>query len=128
MKCKILALSVLLAGSSVASMAQTTIQKGSDNIFVGVGVGAMSIINDGINTPTFNMNISVGKYLTPSWGVRAQIGGAWQTLSKVQYTNYTESNKLFDEINLDGMLNVTNLIGATLSHLFLFLNRIVLFS
>ena len=112
MKCKILALSVLLAGSSVASMAQTTIQKGSDNIFVGVGVGAMSIINDGINTPTFNMNISVGKYLTPSWGVRAQIGGAWQTLSKVQYTNYTESNKLFGEINLDGMLNVTNLIGG----------------
>jgi OOP family OmpA-OmpF porin len=115
MKYKVLSLSLLLAGAcATTSFAQDTnytIPKGSDNIFVGVGVGAMSVINDGFNTPTFNFNVSLGKYITPSWGVRGQVSGLWQTLNK-QDNGYSKHCKEFGEINLDAMFNLTNAIGG----------------
>ena len=71
MKAKFLTLSILLAGSCVFANAQEKknyyTKKASDNIFVGVGVGGMSVLNGGLNTPTMNFNLQVGKYITPTW-------------------------------------------------------------
>ncbi|WP_418697451.1 OmpA family protein [Bacteroides sp.] len=115
MKSKLIIASLLLAGACATLNAQEKTKyytdKASDNIFVGVGVGGMAVINDGINTPTMNFNISVGKYITPVWGVRGQIGGIWQSLDD-QDSGYHRYCKKFGEINLDAMLNLINLFGG----------------
>ena len=68
MKAKFLTLSILLAGSCVLANAQEKknyyTKKASDNIFVGVGIGGMSVLNGGLNTPTMNFNLQIGKYIT----------------------------------------------------------------
>ena len=69
----------------------------------------MSVFNDGMNSPTLNLNVKVGKYITPVWGVRAEIAGAWQSLEKQEYTGYHDYCKMFGEINLDATLSLTNL-------------------
>ena len=123
MKIKFLALSVMLASASVFANAQETenyyTKKATDNIFFGFGIGGMSVINGGVNSPTLNLNIQLGKYITPTWGVRAEISGLWQSLeeqdngwfvtNKERYKDYC---KMFGELNLDAMLNVTNWIGG----------------
>ena len=114
MKNKFIALSLLLAGACISVNAQETekyyTKKWTNNIFVGAGVGAMSPLNDGLN-PTFNFNISLGKYITPTWGVRGQFSGLWQKLGE-QETGYKGDTKSFAELNFDAMLNVTNLLGG----------------
>lgn len=112
MKSKLIIASLLLAGACATVGAQEKAkyytEKGSDNIFVGVGVGGMAVFNDGLNTPTFNFNVSVGKYITPVWAVRAQIGGMWQSLDDQDF-GYHNYCKKFGELNLDAMLNLGNL-------------------
>ena len=114
MKNKLIALSLLLAGACTSINAQEAenyyTKKWTDNIFVGAGVGVMSPLNDGFN-PTFNFNISLGKYITPTWGVRAQFSGLSQKIEK-QDTGFAGDTKSFAELNFDAMLNVTNLIGG----------------
>lgn len=124
MKAKFLTLSILLAGSCVFANAQEKknyyTKKASDNIFVGVGVGGMSVLNGGLNTPTMNFNLQVGKYITPTWGVRGEVSGLWQSLdnqdnsyfNKSANSEYHNYCKKFGEINLDAMLNVTTLFGG----------------
>ena len=115
MKNKFIALSLLLAGACTSINAQEAenyyTKKWTDNIFVGAGVGAMSTLNDGLN-PTFNFNISLGKYITPTWGVRGQFSGLWQKIGQQEETNFAGDTKTFAELNFDAMLNVTNLIGG----------------
>ena len=115
MKSKLIIASLLLAGACVTVSAQEKTkyytEKASDNIFLGVGVGGMSVINDGFNTPTMNFNISLGKYITPVWGVRGQLGGLWQSLDD-QDSGYHRYCKKFGEVNLDAMLNLINLFGG----------------
>ena len=115
MKSKLLILSMLFAGASVTANAQEAenyyTKKWTDNIFVGAGVGAMSTFNDGMNT-TFNFNISVGKYITPVWGTRLQFGGFQQKIGKQKETQFAGDTTTALEFNLDGMLNLTNLIGG----------------
>ena len=114
MKNKFIALSLLLTGACATINAQEAenyyTKKWTNNIFVGAGVGVMSPLNDGLN-PTFNFNISAGKYITPTWGVRGQFSGLWQKLGE-QETGYKGETKTFAELNFDAMLNVTNLIGG----------------
>ena len=123
MKIKFLALSVIMAGASMFANAQETenyyTKKATDNIFFGFGIGGMSVINGGFNTPTLNLNIQLGKYITPTWGVRAEISGLWQSLDKQDHgwfetnkTKYSNYCKMFGELNLDAMLNVTNWLGG----------------
>ena len=123
MKIKFLALSVIMAGASMFANAQETenyyTKKATDNIFFGFGIGGMSVINGGFNTPTLNLNIQLGKYITPTWGVRAEISGLWQSLEKQEYswdvlnqTEYENYCKMFGELNMDAMLNVTNWLGG----------------
>lgn len=124
MKAKILTLSILLAFSCVLANAKEKknyyTKKASDNIFLGLGVGGMSVLNDGFNTPTFNFNIQLGKYITPTWGVRGVAGGLWQSLDDQDRNffniganrGYHKYCKKFGEINLDAMLNLTTLFGG----------------
>lgn len=115
MKNKFFIASLLLAGACVTMNAQEKdryyTEKGSDNIYVGAGVGMMSIINDGMNTPTFNFNVMVGKYINPVWGVRGVVGGLWQSLD-AQDNGYNRYCKKFAEVNLDATLNLINLFGG----------------
>ena len=114
MKKTLIALSVLLAGTCAHVNAQEAenyyTKKWTDNIFVGAGIGGMAVFNDGMNT-TFNFNISAGKYITPTWGVRAQFGGFQQKIGE-QNTGFAGDTKTSLEFNLDAMLNLTNLIGG----------------
>lgn len=110
MKYKFLALSLVLASSLFVANAQEKeeCKKKSSNIYVGAGIGAMSVINSGLNSPTLNLNIKVGKYITPVWGIRAEVAGLWQSL-ETQEHNYYDYCKKFVEFNLDGTLSLTNL-------------------
>ena len=123
MKIKFLALSVIMTGASMFANAEETdkyyTKKATDNIFIGVGVGGMSVINGGLNTPTLNFNIQVGKYITPTWGIRGEISGLWQSLDEQDHgwfetgtKKYYDYCKMFGELNLDAMLNVTNWLGG----------------
>lgn len=123
MKLKALALSIALAAGVFAANAQTA-YKGND-VFVGIGGGVISTYNHDFNTPAFYGNIMVGKYITPVWGVRAVIGGPFQTLdasSNNAYLNlpsstehYSVKNKLFGELNIDGMVNFSNIFADDLA-------------
>ena len=124
MKAKFLTLSILLAGSCVLANAQEKknyyTKKASDNIFVGVGIGGMSVLNGGLNTPTMNFNLQIGKYITPTWGVRGEVSGLWQSLDnqdnsyfdKGTNSEYHKYCKKFGEINLDGMVSLRALFGG----------------
>ena len=122
MKLKALALSIALVAGVFGANAQTA-YKGND-VFVGIGGGIISVYNGGFNTPSVYGNIMVGKYITPVWGVRAVIGGPFQTLDAVDGnainygqmgTIYSAKNKLFGEINLDGMINFSNIFAEDLA-------------
>ena len=113
MKSKLIILSMLFAGVCATANAQDAkenyyTKKWTDNIYMGAGFGAMAVFNDGMNTPTFNFNISVGKQITPVWGTRLQFGGLWQSLDQ-QEGNYHEYCKKFGEFNLDLTMSLTNL-------------------
>ena len=122
MKLKALALSIALAAGMFAANAQTA-TKGND-VFVGLGGGVITTFNGGMNTPAFYGNIMVGKYITPVWGVRAVIGGPFQTLDEKDgnATNfgelgqlYSKKNKLFGELNADVLLNISNIFADDLA-------------
>ena len=122
MKLKALALSIALAAGVFAANAQTA-YKGND-VFIGIGGGISSVYNGGFNSPAVYGNIMVGRYITPVWGVRAVIGGPFQTLdmkegNAVNYGPHNEiysaKNKLFGELNIDGMINFSNIFAEDLA-------------
>ena len=108
MKYNFLALTLVLASSFSAINAQSNENKRPSNIYIGGSIGAMSVFNDGMNSPTLNINIKAGKYISPVWGIRAEVGGAWQSLEKQDF-NYSDYCKKFVEFNLDATLSLTNL-------------------
>jgi outer membrane protein OmpA-like peptidoglycan-associated protein len=121
MKLKALALSIALAAGMFAANAQTA-YKGND-VFVGIGGGIISVYNGGFNTPNVYGNIMVGKYITPVFGVRGVIGGPFQTLDAKAGNAYSGNvnepvafkNQLFGEINIDGMVNFSNIFADDLA-------------
>ena len=120
MKLKFLALSLALAGVSVSAVAKDD-EKCKD-FFVGGGVGVISTMTPGFNTPSFYANLQFGKYITPVWGVRGVLGGPFQTLDANE-GNATEidgavrayKNKKFGEFNADAMFNISNLFADDLA-------------
>ena len=114
MKNKIIALSLILAGTCASINAQEAksnyyTQKWTDNIFVGAGVGVLGVFNDGMNS-TFNLNISAGKYFTPVYGARIQFGGFSQKIGYQDKTGFEGDTQTTFEFNLDGMVDLTNVI------------------
>lgn len=116
MKYKFLTLSLLLAGACATMNAQSTkdnyyTPKWSNNIFVSVGGGIHAINNDGFNKVAPHFNISLGKLITPTWGVRAQVNGLTQHLC-MQDVKYYEHNKNYIGGNIDAMLNLSTLFAG----------------
>ena len=106
MKSKLVIASLLLAGACAANLnAQEKTNyytpKWSDNIFVSVGGGIHSINNDGFNKLAPHFSVSVGKLITPTWGVRAQFNG----VTPVSYTHLCLEHR----ITLYGMIIKRNL-------------------
>lgn len=122
MKLKIFAVSIAMMAGVLSVNAQTATK--CHDIFVGVSGGVSTVFTPDINTPAVYGNIMVGKYITPVWGVRGVIGGPFMTLDandKNAYMGgnvndrYSMSNKLFGELNLDGMLNISNIFADDLA-------------
>ncbi len=115
MKYKFLTLSLLLAGVCATTIkAQETnyyTPKWSDNIFISVGGGIHSVANDGFNRISPNFSISLGKYITPTWGIRGQVNGIWQSLC-LQEIGYHEPNKNYVGANIDAMVNLSSLFAG----------------
>ncbi|OKZ07739.1 MAG: hypothetical protein BHV75_16765 [Bacteroides oleiciplenus] len=121
MKSKLVILSLLLSGAVAVANAQTKekyySESWKDNIFISVGVGAQAGANPDTKfgkTVTPLINLSVGKYISPIWGVRGQIYG-WQSKQETAYPfldldNRTERKENYVGLNADAMLNLTNLI------------------
>ena len=106
MKSKLVIASLLLAGACAANLnAQEKTNyytpKWSDNIFVSVGGGVHAINNDGFNKLAPHFSVSVGKLITPTWGVRAQFNGVTQHLCLDN--SYWEHNKTYFGGNIDAM-------------------------
>ena len=110
MKFNFLLSSFLFAATGVAVANAQEGPKWTDNIYVNFGVGGMTVINDGINSPTLNAHVQLGKFITPTWGVRAELGGLWQSL-ETQNSGYHKYCKKFGELNLDATLNLNGLFG-----------------
>ena len=115
MKSKLMIASLLLAGACAANLnAQEKTNyytpKWSDNIFVSVGGGIHSINNDGFNKIAPHFSVSVGKLITPTWGVRAQVNGITQHLCLDDA--YWEHNKTYVGGNIDAMINLSTLFAG----------------
>ena len=115
MKSKLVIASLLLAGACAANLnAQEKTNyytpKWSDNIFVSVGGGVHAINNDGFNKLAPHFSVSVGKLITPTWGVRAQFNGVTQHLCLDN--SYWEHNKTYFGGNIDAMINLSTLFAG----------------
>ncbi len=133
MKNKLVILSFLLAGSSVAATAQDKgpffSERFKDNIFISVGVGGQACMNpDNMDyglgksiTPL--INISVGKLFNPTWGVRFQGAGLWSSLYSTHLNGvetitggvkntYYQENKHYFTLRADGLFNLSNAIAG----------------
>ena len=124
MKLKFLALSLALAAATVSVNAKND-EKCKD-YFLGGGVGIISTMTPGFNSPAFYADIQFCKYLTPVWGVRGVVAGPFQTLDAndsnacldaAQTTRYSAKNKKFGELNFDAMFNISNLFADDLAKL-----------
>lgn len=124
MKLKFLALSLALATVSVAAVAKDD-DKCKD-FFVGGGVGIISTMTPGFNTPAFYADVQFGKYITPVWGVRGVLAGPFQTLDANSHNaymagisgqQYSAKNKKFGELNVDGIVNISNIFADDLAKL-----------
>lgn len=114
MKYNFLALSLLLAGASATLNAQEAksqyyTNKWTDNIFVSAGAGVHSVYNDGFNKVTPVISLSVGKYITPTWGVRGVLRG-WS--QKLTMDDNTSCKKNYLAGNLDAMVNLSTLFAG----------------
>lgn len=136
MKNKLIVLSLLFAGAFGNTYAQENTKqkyvasKWSDNFFISVGGGAQVMTNpDNLDLAKFgesvspHVTLSLGKLITPVWGVRAQLTG-WQTKLNTDYNisfyeyfyeqkKYREYDaKKFITLNADAMFNLSNFFAG----------------
>jgi outer membrane protein OmpA-like peptidoglycan-associated protein len=119
MKSKLVILSLLLAGAASTVSAQTKekyyCESWKDNFFVSVGAGIQATANPDTkfgSSITPLVNVSLGKYVTPVWGIRGQVYG-WKSQQKTSYP-FLGGDKVkrvenYIGANLDGLVNLTNL-------------------
>lgn len=125
MKTKSVIMAAVMAGTVCSAAAQEEKEKyysesWKDNFFISVGVGVQGTTNPDTKfgkTISPLVNVSVGKLITPVWGVRGQVYG-WS--SKME-TNYpfasvngpvVERKENYVGVNLDAMVNLINLFGG----------------
>lgn len=120
MKNKLVILSLLLAGATATVSAQEKekfySESWKNNIFISVGGGAQATTNPDTKfgkSVTPLVNVSLGKFINPIWGFRGQVYG-WQSKQMTAYPFLTLDNRVkrkenYVGVNLDGMMNLTNL-------------------
>ncbi|MEQ3084109.1 OmpA family protein, partial [Bacteroides cellulosilyticus] len=119
MKSKLVILSLLLSGATIAN-AQTKekyySESWKDNFFISVGVGGQVVTNPSNFDYGFGesitplVNISLGKFFSPVWGIRGQVAG-WSGKLHTQYPfenvgkdeNWYNYKKKFVALNADAM-------------------------
>lgn len=121
MKTKLVLLTAVMAGSALSVSAQEgkkyVSESWKDNFFISVGAGIQGTPNPDTKfgksiTPL--INVSVGKLITPVWGVRAQ-GYGWSSklVTDYPFADYNGAEvtrkETYAGINVDGMVNLTNL-------------------
>ncbi|MDO4163103.1 MAG: OmpA family protein [Bacteroides sp.] len=126
MKSKLVILSLLLSGVATFADAQTKekyySESWKDNWFLSVGVGAQAGTNpdsDFGKTVAPLINVSLGKYISPVWGIRGQVYG-WQSKQKTAYpfldqetvVSRTKRKENYIGLNADAILNLSNLFGG----------------
>lgn len=121
MKSKLVIASLLLAGATTVSAQNKDkyySESWKDNIFVSVGAGVQGTTNpdtDFGKSVTPLINVSLGKFINPIWGFRGQVYG-WQSKQETAYpfgsvagSQAVERKENYFGVNLDGMVNLTNL-------------------
>lgn len=134
MKSKLVILSLLMAGAAVTVTAQTKekffSEKAGDNIFISIGGGAQvstngeNFDNSWAKAITPKLTLSLGKWITPVWGVRGQVA-AWKTAVRTDFANYTadangnvvygdvqEYNKNMVNVYADALFNLSHAIAG----------------
>lgn len=127
MKLKFIAIAAAMASCIFTANAQQEEKLGND-IFMAVSGGVMSPVTTTadntlrLNTPGFYASLELGKYFTPVWGGRIVLGAGDQKydlankaiLDQNLLANYWNNHGYpvtFGEINLDGMLNFSQLFS-----------------
>ena len=118
MRSKLVILSLMLAAFATVATAQTKgryyAESAKDNYFISVGVGGQKIVNPNAsdNSMTPAVNISVGKLISPVWGVRGMVSGFNQKLYsdfhawKPDFTT-EELNKSVVTLRAEGLVNLS---------------------
>lgn len=125
MKLKFIAIAAAMASCIFTANAQQEEKLGND-IFMAVSGGVMSPVtttannNLRLNTPGFYASLELGKYFTPVWGGRIVLGAGDQKYDlqnstwDIQGSDFWNNHGYpvtFGEINLDGMLNFSQLFS-----------------
>lgn len=83
------------------------------NTFVSVGAGVQTLAKSGGNLDPLaaagpQLNLSVGKWLLPFWGIRASVFGGYSSWGRVTVKNGLQADRLNSYIGgrVEGMLNV----------------------
>lgn len=125
MKLKFIAIAAAMASCIFTANAQQEEKLGND-IFMAVSGGVMSPVTTTatntlrLNTPGFYASLELGKYFTPVWGGRIVLGAGNQRYDLENRTWDIQGSDFwnnfgypvtFGEINLDGMLNFSQLFS-----------------
>lgn len=92
-------------------------KKLGNDVWIGVNGGVISTTTTRFNTPQLYVGIEVGKWLTPAWGARVGVAGLSQYYDKqggswlVQSQNLWSKKQYFGELNIDGILNISQAIS-----------------
>lgn len=117
-------LATLFAGAVLSASAQDekkfACDSWKDNFFISIGAGVQGTTNPDSKlgeTITPLVNVSLGKLITPVWGVRGQVYG-WSSKMVTDYPFESvkgpkvERKENYIGFNLDGMMNLINLFGG----------------
>ena len=111
---KFIVIIVALVSCVFTASAQEKEKLGND-IWIGANAGILSTQNSSQAQPYFS--IEVGKWFTPVWGARAAIGGFTQQYGGrnetwlMQNIEEWENKQNFGELNIDGILNLSQAIS-----------------
>lgn len=116
MKFRFLAIAAALVACAFSANAQQEEKLGND-WFIGISGGVISTTTNHMNTPQPYFAIEAGKYFSPVWGGRITIAGPVQKFDRMVGSWYIQNEEkwtrkqYFGELNLDGILNLSQLFS-----------------
>lgn len=120
MKIKTLVLALAVVACTFAANAQDKECCGGKNIYIGLNGGVITVMHNGFDTPALYGSLELGRWINPVWGTRMAVAGPWQNLdphpgSSVASgdNDFSWKKKLFGELNLDAMFNLSQALVPT---------------